>query len=123
MVNTDKAPTYAAAIAALKAEGKSPAHTRHRQVKYLDNVIEADHGMLQQLIRPVRGFKSMKTAYATIKGFEVMRAPRKGQAAMFAIQGGIVGKTRIIERAFGVGPCVVTEAMVWLRDHLARADA
>jgi len=31
----------------------------------------------------VRGFKSMKTAYATIKGFEVMRALRKGQAASF----------------------------------------
>ena len=71
----------------------------------------------------MRGFKSMKTAYATIKGFEVMRALRKGQAAMFAIQGGIVGEARIIERAFGVGPCVVTEAMVWLQDHLARADA
>ena len=123
MVNTDKAPTDAVAIAELKAEGKCPAHTRHRQVKYLDNVIEADHGMLQQPIRAVRGFKSMKTAYATIKGFEVMRALRKGRAAMFAIQGGIVGETRIIERAFGVGPCVVTEAMVWLHDHLARADA
>ena len=52
-----------------------------------------------------------------------MRALRKGQAAMFAIQGGIVDEARIIERAFGVGPCVVTEAMVWLQDHLARADA
>ena len=27
------------------------------------------------------GFKSMKTAYATIKGIEVMRALRKGQAS------------------------------------------
>ena len=78
MVNTDKAPTYAAAIAELKAEGKCPTETRHRQVKYLNNVVEADHGKLKQLIRPVRGFKSMKTAYATIKGFEVMRALRKG---------------------------------------------
>jgi transposase-like protein len=29
--------------------------------------------MLKQLIRPVRGFKTLKTAYATITGFEVMR--------------------------------------------------
>ena len=123
VVNTDKAPTYAAAIAELKAEGKCPEDTRHRQVKYLNNVVEADHGKPKQLIRPVRGFKSMKTAYATIKDFEVMRALRKGQAAMFSIQGGIVGEARIVERAFGVGPCVVTEAMVWLQDHLARADA
>ena len=38
---------------------------------------EADHGKLKQLIRRVRGFKTLKTAYATIKGFEVMRALRK----------------------------------------------
>ena len=100
-----------------------PKDTRHRHVKYLNNVVEADHGKLKQLIRPVHGFKSMKTAYATIKGFEVMRALHKGQAAMFSIQGGIVGEARIVERAFGVGPCVVTEAMAWLHDHLARADA
>ena len=43
LVNTDKAPTHAAAIAELKAEGRCPAHTRHRQVKYLNNVVEAGH--------------------------------------------------------------------------------
>ena len=32
-LNTDKAPTYAAAIAEFKAEGKCPDETRHRQVK------------------------------------------------------------------------------------------
>ena len=78
VLNTDKAPTYAAAIAELKDEGKCPQETRHRQVKYLNNVVEIDHGKLKQLIRPVRGFKTLKTAYATIKGFEVMRALRKG---------------------------------------------
>ena len=50
-------------------------------------------------------------AYATIKGFEVMRALRKGQAGMFALQGGIVGQARIVERAFALGPCALTEAM------------
>ena len=122
MLNTDKAPTYAAAIAELKAEGKCPTQTRHRQVQSLNNVIEADHGKLKQLIRPVRGFKTMKTAYATLKGFEVMRALRKGQAEMFALRGGIVGEARIVERAFGVGPCVLTEAMAWLQDRLASAE-
>ena len=123
VLNTDKAPTYPGAIAELKAEGKCPMDTRHRQVKYLNNVIEADHGKLKQLIRPVRGFKTLKTAYATIKGFEVMRALRKGQASIFALQGGIVGEARIVERAFGIGPCALTEAMALLQDHLARADS
>ena len=77
-INTDKAPTYGPAITALKKEGKLPDETRHRQVKYLNDVVEADHGKLKQLIRPVRGFKSLNTAYATIKGFEVMHALRKG---------------------------------------------
>ena len=57
------------------------------------------------------------------KGLEVMRVLRKGQAAMFSIQGGFIGEARIVKRAFGVGPCVVTEAMAWLQDHLASADA
>ena len=65
-------------------QGRCPPHTRHRQVKYLNNVVEADHGKLKQLIGPVRGFNTLKTAYATIKGFEVMRALRKGQAGTFA---------------------------------------
>ena len=123
VVNTDKAPTYAGAIAELEAEGKCLAETRHRQVKYLNNIIEADHGKLKQLIRPVRGFRTLKTAYAMIKGFEVMRALRKGQARVFALQDGIVGEARVVERAFGVGPCVLTEAMVWLQNQLASAEA
>ena len=70
VINTDKAPTYGIAISELKAEGKCPGELVHRQIKYLSNVVEADHGKLKQLIRPVRGFKTLKTAYATIKGFE-----------------------------------------------------
>ena len=92
-------------------------------MKYLNNVVEANHGKLKQLIRPVRGFKTMKTAYATIKGFEVMRALRKGQARAFSLQGGIIGEARIVERAFGVGPYALTEAIALLQNHLANAES
>jgi len=71
-INTDKAPAYGDAIRQLKAEAKCPEDLEHRQVKYLNNRVEANHGKLKRLINPVRGFQSMKTAYATIKGFEVM---------------------------------------------------
>ena len=91
-------------------------------MKYLNNVNEADHGNLKLLIRPVRGFKTLKTAYATNKGFEVMRALRKGQAGMFVLQGGVVGEARIVERAFGLGPCALTEAMALLQDRLANPE-
>src|SRR3546814_10192336 len=93
----------------------------HRQVKYLNNVIEADHGKLKILIKPVRGFKSIPTAYATIKGFEVMRALRKGQARPWCLQPGIRGEVRLVERAFGIGPSALTEAMGMLNHHFAAA--
>src|SRR3546814_18857004 len=48
-LNTDKAPSYGAAITELKREGKLDRETAHRQVKYLNNVIEADHGKLKIL--------------------------------------------------------------------------
>lgn len=121
VINTDKTPTYAAALAELKAEGKCPEDTQHRQVKYLNNIVEADHGKLKQLIRPVRGFKSMKTAYATIKGFEVMRALRKGQAAIFNLTRDILGEARLVERTFGLGPSALTEAVQLVGERLEAA--
>jgi IS6 family transposase len=66
-------------------------------------MIEADHGQLKRLMKPTLGFKSRKTAYATIKGFEVMRALKKGQAKALQIQPCIKGEVRLIERAFGLG--------------------
>lgn len=90
----------------------------HRQVKYLNNVIEADHGKLKQLIRPVRGFKTLKTAYATIRGFELMRALRKGQAAAFNCTRDIRGEARIVERAFGIGASALAEVAPALNEAL-----
>jgi transposase-like protein len=116
VINTDKAPTYAAALA--EQEGKCPADTLHRQVKYLNNVIEADRGKLKQLIRPVRGFKTLKTAYATIKGLEVTRALRKGQAAAFNLTRDIQGEARIVERAFGLGASALAEAVQFFNERL-----
>src|SRR3546814_13024359 len=82
---------------------------------------EADHGKLKILIKPVLGFKSIPTAYATIKGFEVMRALRKGQARPWCLQPGIRGEVRLVERAFGIGPSALTEAMGMLNHHFAAA--
>jgi IS6 family transposase len=123
IINTDKAPTYGIAIAELKAESKCPEKTVHRQVKYLNNVIESDHGKLKQLIRPVRGFKTLKTAYATIAGFEVMRALRKGQAAIFNLTCDIHGEARILERAFSLGPSALAETIALLGEKISLQTA
>ncbi len=56
-----------------------------------DKFITTDY--LQQCL------KSMKTAYATIKGIEVMRALRKGQASAF-YYGDPLGEMRLVSRVF-----------------------
>jgi transposase-like protein len=80
-ITTDKNPTYQTAITRINEARVQERPKKHWDVKYLNNVIEADHGELKRLIKPTLGLKSMKTAYATLKGFEVMRMFRKGHFA------------------------------------------
>lgn len=63
--------------------------------------IPSVNGKLKRIIRATLGFKSMKTAYATIKGIEVMRALRKGQASLF-YNGNILGEVWLVNRVFGL---------------------
>ena len=109
MANTGKAGCYA--IRELKQAGKCPSETEHGQVKCLDIIVEAGHGILKRLIKPALGFKSMKTTCGTIKGFEVMRALAKWQARTFQLQPGIRGEVRLVETAFGTGPEMLSELM------------
>lgn len=99
LINTDKAPTCGRALALLKGEGWCQPEVEHRQIKYRNKVIECDHGKLKRIINATLGFKSMKTAYATIKGIEVMRALRKGQAENFSF-GHPLDEMRLINRVF-----------------------
>lgn len=59
-INTDKAPSYSPAIAELKKKRKLPKDAVHRHVKYLNNVLEAGHGELEQLIKPVCALKTFE---------------------------------------------------------------
>ena len=70
VINTDKSPSLARAIAELKSEGICPPTVEHRQVKYLNNILEGDHGRLKRILGP--------------KGMEAMHSLRKGQGTMFA---------------------------------------
>ncbi|WP_419420449.1 IS6 family transposase [Legionella sp. D16C41] len=79
VINTDKNPAYNQAIRELKQVGNLSKRVEHHQIKYLNNRLESDHGKLKRLIKPTLGFQSMKTAYATIKGFEMMLMFKKGQ--------------------------------------------
>lgn len=118
VINTVKAGCYGAAIDDLKREGVCPQATENRQVKYLNNIVEADHRKLKRLIKPTLGFKSMKTAFAAIKGFEIMRAVKKGQFRAGQFQKGIRGEVRLVERTFGLGDNAVAEAIKILQDEI-----
>lgn len=120
VINTDKAGCYGKAIGELKQEGKLPHDTEHRQVKYLNNIVESNHGKLKRLIKTTLGFKSMKTAYATIKGFETMHSLRKGQGRFAQIQRGIKGEVRMVERAFYLGKNAIAEAMDMINDEIRK---
>ena len=80
-ITTDKLASYPKAIRCLQNEGLLPQDVVHRRSKYLNNIIEADHGALKRMIRPTRGFQRMKTALTTLKGFEVMRMVRRAPSS------------------------------------------
>ena len=84
VINTDKAPSLAKAIAELKSEGICPPTVEHRQVKYLNNILEDDHGRLKRILGPKGAFKNRTSAYRMLKEMEAMYSLRKGQGAMFA---------------------------------------
>ncbi len=75
---------------------------KHYQVKYLNNIIESDHGKLKRLIKPILGFQSMKTAYATLKGFKIMRIFKKGQLSAWMNEKNIIGEVLFINQTFGI---------------------
>ncbi len=99
-ITTDKLPSYPEAIDRLKREGKLAENTRHRMSKYLNNIVEADHGALKRIIRPTRGFQTMKTATVTIKGFEIMRMIRRGHC--LTCRQGVHNEIHFVNRLFQV---------------------
>jgi transposase-like protein len=99
-ITTDKLASYPKAIRRLQKDGLLPKEVMHRMSKNLNNIIEADHGALKCVIRPTRGFQSMKTACATIKGFEVMRMIRRGHCILQA--SGVTGEIRLINQLLGL---------------------
>jgi transposase, IS6 family len=99
-ITTDRLASYPKAIRRLQSEGLLLKDVEHRTSKYLNNVIEADHGALKRVIRPTRGFQRMKTAAATLRGFEVMRMIRRGHCIL--PQAGLTGEIRLVNQLFGL---------------------
>ena len=58
-----------------------------RQVKYLNNIVEQDHGALKRVTRPMLGFKSFRAAAKVLAGIELMHMIRKGQMVLKGYEG------------------------------------
>lgn len=99
-ITSDKLASYPRAIRRLKRDGHLAHPVEHRTSKYLKNILEADHGALKRVVRPTRGFQRMKTAYATLKGFEVMRMIRRGHCVLQ--KAGPTGEVRFVNQLFGL---------------------
>jgi transposase-like protein len=99
-ITTDKLASYPKAILRLQNEGLLPTDVEHRTSKYLNNILEADHGALKRVIRPTRGFQTMNTASATLKGFEIMRMIRRGHCIQRERQ--VTGEVRLVNQLFGL---------------------
>jgi transposase-like protein len=99
-ITSDKLASYPKAIRRLQSEGLLSKDVEHRTSKYLNNIIEADHGALKRVIRPARGFQRMKTASATIGGFEVLRMIRRAHCVLS--HSSVAGEIRLISQLFGL---------------------
>jgi transposase, IS6 family len=97
---TDRLASYPKAIRRLQGEGLLPKDVEHRTSKYLNNILEADHGTLERVIRPTRGFQTMKTAAITIGGFEVMRMICRGHCVLSHPD--VTGEIRLVNQLFGL---------------------
>ena len=50
-----------------------------RNIKYLNNIAEPDHRFIKRIIKPMKGFKALNFACATITGIELHHMLHKGQ--------------------------------------------
>jgi putative transposase len=76
-ITIDKSGANKAAIETFNAEHE--ADIEIRQIKYLNNIVEQDHRSVKRVVRPALGFKSFRSAAATLAGIELMHMIRKGQ--------------------------------------------
>ena len=100
VISVDKHASYPAALTLLKAKNQLK-QTQLRQVRYLNNVIEADHRFVKRKARFKQWFQSFNTARYTIAGYEAMNMILKGQLKSIAANDASMQKT-FIENLFGI---------------------
>src|SRR6201996_2618480 len=78
-ITIDKSGANTAAINSYNLEHE--VRIEMRQCKYLNNIVEQDHGAIKRITRPMLGFKSFWCARTLLGGIETMHMIQKGQLA------------------------------------------
>ena len=79
VVTIDKGGANTAALATLNTDRPEEEAITIRQSKYLNNLIEQDHGNINRRIKLMIGFKSFRRVQTFLAGIELPRMIRKGQ--------------------------------------------
>ena len=78
LINIDKSGANTAGIKQYNVDENR--RIKIRQCKYLNNIVVQDHRFIKRIIRPMLGFKSFRSARATLAGIELWRMLKKGQS-------------------------------------------
>lgn len=76
-ITIDKSGAKTAAIESYNMDHE--ADIEIRRIKYLNNIVKQDLRAVKRVVRPIMGFKSFRSAAATLAGVELMHMIRKRQ--------------------------------------------
>jgi len=99
-ITTDKAPAYKRILAEMNEFGFPGEEIIHVDKKCQNNRIESDHAALKRLTDPGKGFQSLRTAKATLKGIEAVRMIKRGH--VYDPPNGVLGEVRLLNEMFGL---------------------
>lgn len=97
-ITTDKAPAYTRVITEMNAYSFPGDEIVHVDRKWRNNRIESDHAALKSITDPGRGFQSLRTAKATLKGIEAIRMIKPGHICDPPTN--VMGEVRLLAELF-----------------------
>ena len=97
---TDKAPTYPAVVKAMDVHAYTNQPIKHIDSKWYNNRIESDHASLKRITDPGKGFRSLRTAKATLHGVEAFRSIKQGHLREFTLNA--AAEIQLLNRLFAL---------------------
>jgi IS6 family transposase len=99
-ITTDKAHSYARVIGEMNRFELPGEGIPYINRKWENNRIDSDHAALKKRITPMRGFKSLSSAKATLGGIDAIRTSKHGH--VHDKQPGVAGEIRFMKGLFGL---------------------